>query len=279
MVHRYGHDVVLRMGTKYYHLYVEKYDRHEKVLLLDFVREYEFGSFLEYFDLGDAYNRIGSMMLLQLPQTWKTRVREGVLYKVPVEELLKIHWTPESHYDDAAPALIGFSVNLQRENDEQNFSYMEGETFHVGDLFRKPVSLTASFRHHIVSKGHKSECHPLNLLRGDLELVVKNTGQGSWNEIRVNGRCKVVFDMGTSMYASAENCRKLLENTYWDKAGFCKVTAPQIYMTVLKNLPNGYEFANKVDIGGKSGSEWVIGGSTWVSKIYAPGGKLLRTGY
>ena len=63
------------------------------------------------------------------------------------------------------------------------------------------------------------------------------------------------------------------------KAGFCKVTAPQVYMTVLKNLPNGYEFANKVDVGGKSGSEWVIGGSTWVSKIYAPGGKLPRTGY
>jgi uncharacterized repeat protein (TIGR01451 family) len=63
------------------------------------------------------------------------------------------------------------------------------------------------------------------------------------------------------------------------KAGFCKVTVPQIYFTVKKDLPNGYEFANKVDIGGKCGSEWVIGASTWVTKCYAPPTKLPRTGY
>jgi hypothetical protein len=50
-------------------------------------------------------------------------------------------------------------------------------------------------------------------------------------------------------------------------------------MTVLKNLPNGYEFANKSDIGGKYGGEWVIGNSTWQTKIFAPAGKLPRTGY
>jgi uncharacterized repeat protein (TIGR01451 family) len=63
------------------------------------------------------------------------------------------------------------------------------------------------------------------------------------------------------------------------KAGFTAVEKPQIYMTVLKNLPNGYEFANKCDIGGKIGSEWVIGGSAWKVKTYAPSTKLPRTGY
>ncbi|GHU97145.1 hypothetical protein FACS1894208_12440 [Clostridia bacterium] len=63
------------------------------------------------------------------------------------------------------------------------------------------------------------------------------------------------------------------------KAGFCKVEQPSVYMTVLKNLPNGYEFANKSDIGGKYGGEWVIGNSTWQTKIFAPAGKLPRTGY
>jgi hypothetical protein len=62
------------------------------------------------------------------------------------------------------------------------------------------------------------------------------------------------------------------------KAGFTAVEKPQIYMTVLKKLPNGYEFANKCDIGGKTGSEWVIGGSAWKTKIYA-NTKLPRTGY
>lgn len=63
------------------------------------------------------------------------------------------------------------------------------------------------------------------------------------------------------------------------KAGFTTVTNPQIYVTVKKDLPNGYEFANKVDIGGKYGSEWVIGGSNCVTKCFASPTKLPRTGY
>jgi hypothetical protein len=63
------------------------------------------------------------------------------------------------------------------------------------------------------------------------------------------------------------------------KAGFAQVEQPQVYMDVLKHLPNGYQFANKVDIGGKYGSEWVIGNSTWVTTTYAQPTKLPRTGY
>ena len=64
-----------------------------------------------------------------------------------------------------------------------------------------------------------------------------------------------------------------------DKAGFAQVEQPQVYMTVLKNLPNGYQFANKADIGGKYQNEWVIGNSTWLTTIYAISGKLPKTGY
>ena len=63
------------------------------------------------------------------------------------------------------------------------------------------------------------------------------------------------------------------------KAGFSQVQAPQVFVTVNKNLPNGYEFANKVDVGGKYNGEWVIGGSTWVTTIYAQPTKMPRTGY
>jgi hypothetical protein len=63
------------------------------------------------------------------------------------------------------------------------------------------------------------------------------------------------------------------------KAGFTKVTEPQVFVTVMTGLANGYEFANKADIGGKYGSEWVIGNTTWLTKIYAQPSKLPRTGY
>ena len=63
------------------------------------------------------------------------------------------------------------------------------------------------------------------------------------------------------------------------KAGFAQVEQPKVYMYIQKNLPNGLQFANKADIGGKYQGEWVIGNSTWLTTIYAPGGKLPKTGY
>ncbi|MDR2088522.1 MAG: Cys-Gln thioester bond-forming surface protein [Clostridiales Family XIII bacterium] len=63
------------------------------------------------------------------------------------------------------------------------------------------------------------------------------------------------------------------------KAGFTIVEQPQIYVKVLPNLPNGCEFANKCDVAGKYGSEWVAGNSTWRVKTYAKPEKLPRTGY
>lgn len=63
------------------------------------------------------------------------------------------------------------------------------------------------------------------------------------------------------------------------KAGFCQVEQPQIYMTVNNGLPNGYQFANKADVGGRYGNEWVVGNSTWLTTIYAQPIKMPRTGY
>ncbi|MDR0905245.1 MAG: Cys-Gln thioester bond-forming surface protein [Oscillospiraceae bacterium] len=63
------------------------------------------------------------------------------------------------------------------------------------------------------------------------------------------------------------------------KVGFTKVTEPQVFVTVNKNLINGYQFANKADVGGKYGSEWVVGATSWVTQVYAQPVKLPRTGY
>jgi uncharacterized repeat protein (TIGR01451 family) len=63
------------------------------------------------------------------------------------------------------------------------------------------------------------------------------------------------------------------------KAGFGMVLGPQIYVKVLANLPNKFEFATKADIGGKLGTEWIVGNATWRTTVYAKQGKLPRTGY
>jgi uncharacterized repeat protein (TIGR01451 family) len=63
------------------------------------------------------------------------------------------------------------------------------------------------------------------------------------------------------------------------QAGFAHVERPQVFVKVLPNLPDGYQFANRVDVGGKFGDEWVIGNSNWVTTIYAKPVPLPRTGW
>jgi hypothetical protein len=53
-----------------------------------------------------------------------------------------------------------------------------------------------------------------------------------------------------------------------------------VFVKVLPNLLNGFEFSNKADVAGKYGPEWVAGNSTWLTRIFKPqGGTLPRTGY
>ena len=64
------------------------------------------------------------------------------------------------------------------------------------------------------------------------------------------------------------------------KAGFSQVSIPQIYVDVMKSLPNGYKFSNKVDAGGKDyNGSWVVSGSTWLTTIYSKPNKYPQTGY
>ena len=63
------------------------------------------------------------------------------------------------------------------------------------------------------------------------------------------------------------------------KAGFTQVEQPRIFVKTLMSLPNQYQFANKADVGGKYGNEWVVGNSTWLTTICKKPEKLPRTGY
>jgi hypothetical protein len=64
------------------------------------------------------------------------------------------------------------------------------------------------------------------------------------------------------------------------RAGFRSVEAPRIEGTVRDGLQNGYEFVNRVDIGGRTGTEWVVGNNVWVTRVFRPTyGQHPRTGW
>jgi len=64
------------------------------------------------------------------------------------------------------------------------------------------------------------------------------------------------------------------------RAGFRSVDAPRIEGTVRDGLQNGYEFVNRIDIGGRTGTEWVVGNNVWVTRVFRPThGQHPRTGW
>jgi hypothetical protein len=64
------------------------------------------------------------------------------------------------------------------------------------------------------------------------------------------------------------------------RAGFRSVEAPRIEGTVRDGLQNGYEFVNRVDVGGRTGNEWVVGNNVWVTQVFRPThGQHPRTGW
>jgi len=63
--------------------------------------------------------------------------------------------------------------------------------------------------------------------------------------------------------------------------GFTMVEDAKVYVKVKSTgLPNGYQFANKADIGGKYQGEWVVGNATTVATVYNPTqDRLPKTGW
>ena len=64
--------------------------------------------------------------------------------------------------------------------------------------------------------------------------------------------------------------------------GFKEVERPFIYCRTYNNLPNGYQFTNRVEVGGMYEMQKVKAEDSFTTKIYAPTvdrGKLPKTGY
>ena len=62
--------------------------------------------------------------------------------------------------------------------------------------------------------------------------------------------------------------------------GFPSVTGPTVAVTVLADLPDGYQFTNRADVGGRTEDEWVYAKDAWTTCIFAPPrGCLPKTGF
>lgn len=62
-------------------------------------------------------------------------------------------------------------------------------------------------------------------------------------------------------------------------ANFRQVEAPRVDCKALAKLTGGTQFVNQADAGGVYNGQWIMATSRWVTRVYAPGKPLPRTGY
>lgn len=83
------HTLIIDGARGYVHLYVEKFDSYEKILLLDFVLE-EFSSFVHQLDYLIYNQQSTAFMILfeKLPVDPKCYPKEGSVYRIPISIFL-----------------------------------------------------------------------------------------------------------------------------------------------------------------------------------------------
>ena len=113
--------------------------------------------------------------------------------------------------------------------------------------------------------------------RGTYEVWVQTNLRG-WARVRSNLHTNVEYtiDLSPGALRLAANEfvteTKLMFGTV--PAGFESTVDPFIRVRVNDDLPNGFMFVNRTDVGGRTGNEWVYDRCSWVSTVFGPG----RTG-
>lgn len=177
-------------------IYIEKYDKESKTLLIDFFDSNQFGLFSQFTALN--YNWEEKPTMIAVTNYKLKSLREGSYYRISGSTWAQIAQrgllaVVEDSYT------IGFEIELP--DDLETFAldtkiFTEGEKFFSGS--------DQSFLNYIP---HLEEEYD-----GRLRVIVKNVGQGSWNEMLSNHSVKIVFDCGT-LYTQKKSFVDLLAAT------------------------------------------------------------------
>ncbi len=172
--------------------YVEKFDKQSQFVLIDFIDSNQFGSFNVIAELN--YNWEKRPTMIEIHNYSGRRIREGVTYRITQETVLRLISRIQIVEDSL---VIGFRIELSLEDGEV---FGPSKTFTIGEQFwRLPFS-----------QAHTEPIQQLPLSSD--QVIVRNIGQGSWNEITSGGDVKLIFDIGTLWSTKATEIVRLIGN-------------------------------------------------------------------
>lgn len=160
-------------------IYVEKYSKENNYVLFDFIDSNEFNFFSN--TISSQYDWETRPTMAEVINYNQRSLQEGVTYRITYETLIYFQQRIQVVEDSL---IIGFRITL---NDADNTLFGPSKSFNETERFWR--NMDDSFN---------SELHPIIFDFGKInQVIVRNIGQGNWNEIKSNERFTLIFDAGT----------------------------------------------------------------------------------
>ena len=174
-------------------VYIEEFNKQEGTVLFDFYDSNEFETFSSILD--SDFN-INQATMIRLINYNKRTIRENTYYSIKRKTINS--WKENNLItQNENSLLIGYIIDISKFNFEE-------------ELFTHSVSLNDFFSYDHLMPG-KGNVNDLDFdLSGKLKVIVRNVGQGNWNEIMNDESYVIVYDCGTSMNATKADVRALI---------------------------------------------------------------------
>ncbi|MBN9901370.1 hypothetical protein [Bacillus thuringiensis] len=188
------------------HIYIEKYDRQQGMLLADFVYVEHLDQFCDRIGqrLNEADER--TMILIEgLNFVSGIYPKEGCVYHFPDELITKYKWNRESIEESEEEKEIGSSdiIAFRAKGNGEIPSFFSKALKRYKWNLAKPKDLSYWDGKPCGGKGIKE----------DLSVKVRNVGQGNWNEVYKKDRCILIYDLGVSIKYNNHQVKQIIRNT------------------------------------------------------------------
>jgi beta-lactamase superfamily II metal-dependent hydrolase len=174
-------------------VFIEEINKDDNTVVFDFIDSNEY----EKFDNSIEFqHNIFKASMVKVTNYKQRSIRENTVYAIDRKVLLSLRQNIEQVADSF---LFGYTINLPNETDllfKTSVTVGKNDRFNIGAIARG---------------GAQNNILDISL-KGNIDITVRNIGQGNWNEVNANNVVKVVYDAGAPMSATKIIVRQYIGN-------------------------------------------------------------------
>jgi beta-lactamase superfamily II metal-dependent hydrolase len=183
-------------------IYIEKYDRYEGVLIADFIHKDHFIQFCNRID--QPYKKSDERTMLYIEDLHFISgiyPKEGCIYAFPNELIVEFSWVrePIDSIENSGSDVIAF----------RSKSNKKLHSFFSNALKRSKWTTTQLLSNELWDGSPCGASH----LYGKIKVIVKNVGQGNWNEVYANNKCELIYDLGASIHFNTSEIKQVITSS------------------------------------------------------------------